>query len=177
LKGVIDAGVEAAASLSKHFLKERNRVGAILLGDVVDIVRPAYGKRQFYRIVDHLLKTRAGVQRSTLGIKMAMKRYFPTNSMVIVVTPLGEGEIINTIRELVARGHQVVVVSPSPIEVEARGMTASEEVDSALRLSRMLRDDSIRDLKRYCQVIDWDAASPLSRYLMEVRRPLIWQTV
>lgn len=175
--GVIDAGVEAAASLSKHFLKERNRVGAILLGDVVDIVRPAYGKRQFYRIVDHLLKTRAGVQRSTLGIKMAMKRYFPTNSMVIVVTPLGEGEIINTIRELVARGHQVVVVSPSPIEVEARGMTASEEVDSALRLSRMLRDDSIRDLERYCQVIDWDAASPLSRYLMEVRRSLIWQTV
>jgi uncharacterized protein (DUF58 family) len=174
--GVIDAGVEAAASLSKHFLKERNRVGAILLGDVVDIVRPAYGKKQFYRIVDHLLRTRAGVQRSTLGIKMAMKRYFPMNSMVIVVTPLGEEGIINTIRELVARGHQVVVVSPSPLDVEARGMETSEEVDSALRLARILRDDSIRDLRRYCQVIDWDAVSPLSRYLMEVAQSAIWQT-
>lgn len=167
--GAIDAGVEAAASLSKHFLKERNRVGAILLGDVVDIVRPAYGKRQFYRIVDHLLRTRAGVQRSTAGIKMAMKRYFPTNSMVIVVTPLGDEDINNTIRELVSRGHQVVVVSPSPIEVEAEGMVKREEVDLALRLARMRRGDSIRDLRRYCQVVDWDASSPLSRYLMEVR--------
>jgi len=173
---VIDAEVEAAASLSRHFLKERNRVGAILLGEVVNVVRPAYGKRQFYRIVDHLLKTRAGVQRSTLGIKMAMKRYFPMTSMVIVVTSLGDEDITNTVRELVSRGHQVVVVSPSPIAVEAKSMGARKGVESALRLAKMKRDDSIRDLRRYCRVIDWDPASPLSRYVMEVRQSPFPQT-
>lgn len=173
---VVDAGVEAASSLSKHFLKERNRVGVIILGDVVDVVKPAYGKRQFYRIVDHLLDTRAGPLRSTLGIRMAMRRYFNTNSLVILITPLGDEEIIDTIRELVTRGHQVVVLSPSPIELEAEIVGTGDEVDSALRISRLLREDSIHDLRRYCQVIDWDTKTLLSRYIMEVRRSLIRQT-
>jgi uncharacterized protein (DUF58 family) len=171
--GIIGREVEAAASLSSHYLKERNRVGMIILGDVIDVVPLGYGKRQFYRIVDHLLNVRPGENRSSLAISMAMRRYFPSNSMAIVITPLEDKQIITTIKEMAAHGTQVVTIAPSGSAMEQKAIAASADrfdpMGLAARFTTLKRSDIIQELGRYGRVIDWDPDAPLSKYLVEVR--------
>lgn len=168
-KSITDYGVEVASSLSLHFLRERNRVGMIIVGDVFDVIRPEYGRRQFYKIVDHLLNVRDGIPRSTVGIRTAVRRYLPANAMIVIVSSLQDAEIVNSAKELSSRGHQVTVLSPSWIDVEQEGMTMTSEAVMAARLARIVREDLIRDLRAYCEVIDWGPKSPLRKHLMEVR--------
>jgi uncharacterized protein (DUF58 family) len=170
---IIGREVEAAASLASHFLKERNRVGMIIVGDIIEVVPLGYGRRQFYRIVDRLLNVRPGENRSPLAINMAMRRYFPSSSMVIMVTPLDDKQIVGTIGGLAGRGVQVVTVTPSSIELEVKAIaemaTQIDPAGLAARLTALKRQDIIQELQRYGRVIDWNPDEPLSQYLMEVR--------
>ncbi len=167
--GIVDAGVGAVASLSSHFLKEKSRVGAIIMGDVTRTVKPAFGRRQFHRIVDALLEVRPGEAQSLRGIWLALERYFSRQSLVIIITPLSDRATVEFAQELVRRGQDVVVVSPSPIHMEANRLDGSVPTGLAARLAEVRRSNIVEELRRYCQVIDWDPEAPLARHLMEVR--------
>ena len=64
---LMDACVEAAASVSAHLLRQRNRVGMIILGEFIEVVKLAPGHRQFLRINDALLNAKVGEVRSLQG--------------------------------------------------------------------------------------------------------------
>ena len=42
----VEHGIRAASTIAAHILKEKNRVGLIVLRDIIDEVYPAFGKRQ-----------------------------------------------------------------------------------------------------------------------------------
>jgi uncharacterized protein (DUF58 family) len=169
---LVDLEVDAAASLASHLLKERNRVGMVLLGDTVEVVGLAYGKKQFYRITDALVALRPGGTKSTLGIKRAVDRYFPSNSLVLVISPLDDQSISTTLQELSRRGREVLVLSPSSLEEQSRLVGDDEAARLALAMSRIERQDTMAELRRHCSAIDWSTDSPLSKSLMGVGRLL-----
>jgi uncharacterized protein (DUF58 family) len=53
--GTLDLGVRAAAALAAHYLKEKDRVGLVSFGGVLNWLTASGGPTQLYRIVDSLL--------------------------------------------------------------------------------------------------------------------------
>src|SRR5207247_797471 len=56
----IEHGVRAALGIAEHVLASKNRVGLIVQREVLDWVPPAFGRKQLYRILDHLTRVRPG---------------------------------------------------------------------------------------------------------------------
>src|SRR5439155_114935 len=56
----IEHGVRAALGIAEHVLASKNRVGLIVQREVLDWVPPAFGRKQLYRILDHLTHVRPG---------------------------------------------------------------------------------------------------------------------
>lgn len=172
---VVGLEVEAAASLARHFLKERDRVGMVLLGETIDIVPLGYGKRQFYRLMDKMLGMKPGIMKSPQGINMAMDRYFHLSALVMVISPLHDQRIMSSVEQLVTKGHEVIVLS---LDAGRQRINSADgqAVELAQRVYRIKRTDQISELNRFCRVIEWDTGEPLSRYFMEGRSSAKRQT-
>ena len=166
----MDASVEAAASVSAHLLRQRNRVGMIILGEFIEVVKLAPGHRQLLRINDALLNAKVGELRSLQGLNMMLEHYFPRTSMLLMVSPLEDPRMLDAAEMLiVGRTGDRGTYSPSPIAVEASALMGSPYIDLALRVKRAQRHDILARFGRYCRVIDWEIGTPLSPHLLEVR--------
>jgi uncharacterized protein (DUF58 family) len=157
---LIDREVEAASSLAAFYLREKDRVGLISLGELVDVLPAGSGRRHFHLLTDRLLNLHAGGERPSTGIKLALKRFFSRGALVIVLTPLDDQEQMTALKDLARSGHQVLVLSPGP---------DGTENDIYARLARLQREDDILDLRRYCTVVDWTAGTELARHLLRGR--------
>ncbi|MCU0860930.1 MAG: DUF58 domain-containing protein [Methanomassiliicoccales archaeon] len=166
---VVDRQVDAAASIASYYLKERDRVGLLVLGETMEVVPLGFGRRQFYRVVDRLLATRPGELRSTQSINVALGRYFPSSSMVVAISPLEDKRIIGSLMELGGRGHEVFVLSMDTFPLEAPERQGTIGGELARRMQKVRREDLVSELGRYCRVVDWDPEVPLYKYLREGR--------
>lgn len=166
----MDLGMEAAVSVSSAVLKSRHRVGLLIVGEYIDTVMPAYGRRQFYRIVDHLLSMTPGEERSIWNTVLALEGRFPFESTLVIISPLTGRGMVESVKMLSGRGHGIAIVSPSPLEIERGSLSHSKEMDMAYRILRSGRDNMVSELRRYCRVYDWNTDDPLEKHLVEVRR-------
>jgi uncharacterized protein (DUF58 family) len=166
---LMDGCVEVAASVSIHLLKQRNRVGMIVLGEVIDVVKLAPGHRQFLRINDALLTAKVGENRSLQGLKLMLERYFPPTAMLLIVSPLEGARVLDAVETLLVKQHEMIIISPSPVALQAATAPKSSHFDLALRVKQAQRHDIMARLGRYCRVIDWEIGTPLSPHLLEVR--------
>jgi uncharacterized protein (DUF58 family) len=162
-----DLEVDAAASLMSYFLRRRDRVGILILGDAMDVVPLGYGKRHFYRAMDRLLSVRPGNLRQANFLGAVMERYFPTSSLVIAITPLEDKRFVSSLVNLGSKGHDVFVLSLDTFLLERTEDRAVQEV--AELMHRLRRQDILAGLGRYCRKVDWDPRVPLFKYLMEGR--------
>ena len=154
--------VRAAATLVTYLSRTKNRVGLVLLGETVDWVYPAYGKRALLLILEKLLRTRSK-KMSRVPFEYAkfiVSRFFPPNSFVIVISPLLSWDVDEAIVELLAKKYDVLIISPSII--------GSSE-DLATKILRTEREVRLRRLRIYARVVDWDIKYPLTKTLMVVK--------
>lgn len=166
----MDRAMEAVVSISSNVLRNRHRVGIVIVGQYIDTVMPAYGRRQFYRIVDHVLSVESGEVRSLWTTLTSLEGRFPFESTLIIVSPLTGRGVIEGVKKLVAKGHSVAIVSPSPIEMERNNLQPSTSLDLAYRIWSVRRSNLVSELRKYCKVYDWNTNEPLEKHLMEVRR-------
>ena len=166
----VEHGVRAASTISKHILADKNRVGLIVLRDIIDEVYPAFGKRQFYRLSEHLLDVKPMGLLPFENVGWMVTSYFPLESQIIVISTLTDREIITTIGNLCARGYDVVVISPSPMGLELPMIDESPNRALARRVSELERELLITELNRYARIIDWDTREPLAKSLKGVER-------
>lgn len=166
---MVDLEVDAAASLVTYFLRQRDRVGVLVLGDTMEIVPLGYGKRHFYRAMDRLLAVEPGNLRQANFLGSVMERYFPTSSLIIAITPMEDRRLISSLIDIGGKGHDVFVLSMDtfPLEQVEAGDRAVQEMTELLH--RMRRKDTLAELGRYCRAVDWDPRLPLFKYLMEGR--------
>jgi uncharacterized protein (DUF58 family) len=164
----VEHGVRAASTIASQILKDKNRVGLIVLRDIIDEVYPAFGKRQFYRLSEHLLDVKPLGLLPFENVGWMVTSYFPLESQIIVISALTDSDIVATIGDLCARGYDVVVLSPSPVKLESRLVKDSGSKARAARILEMERQSLIGELSRYARIVDWDADEPLATALRGV---------
>ena len=166
----VEHGVRAASTISQQILADKNRVGLIVLRDIIDEVYPAFGKRQFYKLSEHLLNVKPMGLLPFENVGWMVTSYFPLESQIIVISTLTDREIIQTIGDLCARGYDVVVLSPSPIPLECPMVEDSPSKELARRILLVERNILITELNRYARIIDWETSDPLAKALKGVER-------
>lgn len=169
------AGVRATLSISSHMLRQRNRVGLVLLGDYLTWLYPEFGRRQLYKIIEALSTLKKGGKWGFDTLYWIITRFFPANSYIIVVSTLQSREIPETIMALRARGYDVLIISPSPVAIEKSLSKDDFEHRLAFRIMDMKRENVMDALREKAAVIDWDTSVPLAEELKAVRRFDRWR--
>lgn len=113
-EGTLDYAVRAAASLADYYLGRRDRVGVVGFGGVLQWLMPAMGLRQIYRIVDSLIDSEVFVSHVWRGVETIPPRTLPPSSLVVALTPLIDGRVVDSLVDLRARGFDLIIVEVQP---------------------------------------------------------------
>ncbi|HEX8992633.1 MAG TPA: DUF58 domain-containing protein [Anaerolineales bacterium] len=166
---LFEYSVSAAGALADAFLAQGNRVGLLIYSHYLQWTLPGYGKLQRERILHALSGAAPGASQIFDGLQYLPTRVFPTQSQIILVSPLLEDDY-STLIQLRARGYQVLVVVPDPVSFEqaalaVRGPTYPQaDVELAVRIIRLERDLLLSRLQRAgLQVVQWNVAQPFDQ--------------
>ena len=164
---LFEHSVSAAAALADALLSQGNRVGLLNYGRLLHWTFPGYGKIQRERILQALAQARIGSNTVFSELEYIPARLFPPHSQIILVSPL-DADDVNVLVHLRARGYQLMVVSPNPVEYELSYLPQSESVHLAARILRMERILLLQKLQRAgIQVLDWDVTQPFDQVVKQ----------
>jgi uncharacterized protein (DUF58 family) len=167
--------VRAAATVAYRLLRDRNRVGMIVIGDRLDKVSPAFGRRQFNRILTVLSETRAGNTWEIGNLAGYLSIFFSRMTQIIVITPLLDEKSFRAIADISAKGYEVLVISPSLIANEASNAPDTRIYRIAGDIVRLERQAKIDLLRKHAVVVDWRVNEPLCEALQEAT--FLWTKV
>lgn len=162
--GTLDQAVRAAASLSERYLLDKDRVGLVNFGGVLNWLRPGTGLVQRYRIVEALLNTEITLSYAWKEIDVLPRGTLPPKALVLALTPLLDDRAVSALLDLRARGFDLVIVEVSPLPFVEPASEASGEL--AFRLWKLRRDGRRSEYERAgAPVVEWDDATPLTAIL------------
>ncbi len=162
---LFEHGVGAAAALAQNFLDDGNRVSLLIYGSGVMRVFPGYGRVQRDRILNALAKAQPGVNFALESLTQLPTRFFPTQSQLVLVSPLLP-EDISVVIGMRARGYALIVVSPDPISFEAAH--AGNSHSPAHRIAAAERTLMLSQTRQAgAQVVDWHVDQPLEAVIRE----------
>jgi uncharacterized protein (DUF58 family) len=166
--GTLDLGVRAAASFATHFLKEKDRVGLVSFGGVLNWLTATSGTTQLYRIVDSLLDAEIMLSYAWKDLDVIPTRTLPPRALVIALSPLLDERTVGALLDLRARGFDLAVIELSPLPFVGEGTSETERLAYRLWL---LRRDALRT--RYASlgvpIVEWREGVPLDAMVEEVR--------
>ena len=166
-RSLFESAVQATGALANAFIDDANRVGLLIYGFGMERVFPGYGRVQKERILQVLGAARTGHNFALESLRYLPTRFFPTGSQIVMVSPLMASDLPAFTR-LRASGYEVLVVSPDPVDFEARGMGQYGKLP--WQLAKLERAVLLHKLTRLgVQVLDWDVAEPFE--------PLVRQTL
>jgi uncharacterized protein (DUF58 family) len=168
-EGTLDLAVSAAASLATHYLREKDRVGLVAFGGVINWLHVSSGVVQVYRILDSLLDAEIFLTYAWKDIDLLPVRALPPEALVIALSPLLDERAVRTLLDLRARGFDLTVVEISPVPFAPAGR---DELDKLARRLWLLRREALRSryLRLGVPVVEWDGDVSLQSALEEVRR-------
>src|SRR3989449_2152185 len=108
----VEHAVRAALGIADRVLATKNRVGLIVYRQVIDWVPLAFGRKQLYRILDHLVHAKPGGEWRVSHVGLVLSRFFPRDCLIVLITPLQDRDALTAVIELAARGDDVAVGSP-----------------------------------------------------------------
>ena len=113
-RSTLDPALRAAASLAARYLRQKDRVGFVTFGGMLNWLLPATGTAQLYRIVDAMLDTQIILNYAWKEIDVIPKRTLPPQALVLALTPLLDDRSSNALLDLRGRGFDLVVIEISP---------------------------------------------------------------
>ncbi len=166
--GTLDLGVRAAAAFATHYLKDKDRVGLVAFGGVLNWLTATTGTMQLYRIVDSLLDAEIMLSYAWKDLDVIPTRTLPPRALVIALSPLLDERAVRSLLDLRARGFDLAVIEVSPFPFVPEGTSETERL--AYRLWR-LRREALRS--RYASlgvpIVEWREGVPLDAMVEEVR--------
>jgi uncharacterized protein (DUF58 family) len=166
-RSTLDPALRAAASLAARYLRQRDRVGFVSFGGMLNWLLPATGARQLYRIVDAMLDTQIILSYAWQDLAVVPRRTLPPEALVVALTPLLDDRAATALLDLRARGFDLVVIEISPLALVVRKQ--GEIGDIAHRLWRLRRDAVRGRFERAgVPVAVWDENSSLTVAMEEV---------
>lgn len=164
----LDRSVRAAAALADRYLQDKNRVGVISFGAVLNWLRPATGVRQVYRIVDSLLDTEITLNYAWKDIDVIPRGTLPPKALVVALTPLLDERACGALLDLRRRGFDLAVVEISPLPFTSPGTDEHEQL--AYRIWQLKREALRGEYERHgIPVAVWDDDRPLVAAIEGVR--------
>jgi len=166
--GTLDLAVRAAASLTRAYLDQRDRVGIVGFGAVLRWLTPSMGRRQLYQIVDALLETEVALSYAWKDVDVLPPRSLPPQALVIALSPLLDDRSVRALFDLRTRGFDLVIVDVSPLPFTA---AEGSELDTlAFRLWRLWREALRYRYERLgVPVVEWGEERSLLEAVEEVR--------
>jgi uncharacterized protein (DUF58 family) len=166
--GTLDLAVEAAGSLAGHYIREKDRVGLVAFGGVLNWLTVSSGVVQLYRVLDSLLDAEIFLSYAWKNIDILPVRTLPPHALVLALTPLLDERSMRALVDLRARGFDLAVIDISPVPFVQPGSGPLD--DLAYRLW-LLRRDALRSsyLRLGVPVVEWREETPLQAALEEVR--------
>jgi uncharacterized protein (DUF58 family) len=160
---IFEYSVLAAASLADAFISEGDRVGLLVYSQYLQWTWPGYGKIQRERILHALSHAAPGASQVFNGLQYLPARMFPTESQIVLISPLVEDDY-STLLQMRARRYQVMVVSPDPVAFEEHFLPQRPEVQLAARVIRMERELMLNRIRRAgVQVVEWNVSLPFDQ--------------
>lgn len=155
---LFEYSIKATGAISEAFLNDGNRVGLLIYGFGMERIFPGYGKVQLKRIRQALGQARTGHNFALESLRYLPTRFFPAGSQVVMVTPLQTSDLQAFMR-LRASGYEVMVISPDPVNYEARHLGIYGEL--AWQLAKIERALLLHKLQRMgVRIVDWDVSQP-----------------
>jgi uncharacterized protein (DUF58 family) len=166
--GTLDVGVRAAASLAALYLREKDRVGLVSFGGVLNWLTATSGVTQLYRVVDSLLDAEILLSYAWKDLDVLPPRTLPPRALVIGLSPLLDERAVRALFDLRARGFDLAVVELSPLSFVSPGKGDVDQL--AFRLWR-LRRDALRSRFAALGVptVEWREGVPMEAVVEEVR--------
>ena len=166
-RGTLDLAVHAAGSLAAHYLAEKDRVGLVNFGGVLNWLTASSGTLQLYRVLDSLLDTEILLTYAWKDIDVLPVRTLPPDALVLALSPLLDERSVGALFDLRVRGFDLVVVEVSPVPFSPPGR--QELGDVAYKLWQ-LRREALRSRYRRLgvPVVEWREGTPLQAALEEV---------
>src|SRR5438046_7035163 len=111
-----ERGIQAASSMTRHLLRQGNRVGLVLQGGERGSIPAGFGKRHERRILYLLAAAKPGraAVSTSYVMNLLARRMLPSRSQIVIISPLLDPEIKEGVRQLTLAGFSMLVVSPSP---------------------------------------------------------------
>jgi uncharacterized protein (DUF58 family) len=166
--GTLDIGVRAAAALAALYLREKDRVGVVSFGGVLNWLTVTSGTTQLYRIVDSLLDAEIVLSYAWKDLDVIPPRTLPPRALVIALSPLLDQRAVGALIDLRARGFDLAVVELSPFPFVPERETETKRL--AYRLWR-LRRAALRS--KYAAlgvpIVEWHEGVPMEAVVEEVR--------
>jgi len=167
LKNPLEMGTVAAASVSNYFLKRRDSVSLVTYGSRMDYLPPETGDKQYFKILSGLASVQSKGSMPLQAVTNALSPRISRGSPVFIISSLeGDGTTLPAIRSLSGKGHQVIVLSPSSIDLERLVSRIPRMSYEVLKLERQNRLTAIAGYG--AKVIDWTPDVELSQALLQI---------
>jgi uncharacterized protein (DUF58 family) len=167
-RGTLDLAVGAAGSLAERYLRNKDRVGLVGFGGVLNWLLPATGAVQLYRIVDALLDTEIVLNYAWKDLDIIPARTLPPKALVVALTPLIDKRSVAALLDLRRRGFDLAIVEIDPAPYVEAGKDELERL--AFRLWRLRREALRSEYERVgVPVVPWRSGESLQVALEEVR--------
>src|SRR6185503_4210072 len=134
--GTLDLAVEAAGSLAAHYIEEKDRVGLVAFGGVLNWLTVSTGLVQLYRILDSLLDAEIFLSYAWKDIDLLPVRSLPPKALVIALSPLLDERAVRVLLDLRARGFDLAVIEISPVPFAPPGSDVLDQLAHRLWLLR-----------------------------------------
>ncbi len=168
LKNPLEMGTVAASSISNHFLKRKDSVALVTYGSKMDYLPPDTGDKQHYKILSRLASVAAAGVMPLQAVTNALAPRISRGSPVFIISSLeGDGTTLPAIRNLSGKGHEVIVLSPSSIDLERLVSRIPRMSYEVLKLERQNRLTAVSGFG--AMVIDWMPEVELSQALLQSR--------
>jgi uncharacterized protein (DUF58 family) len=167
-ESTLDRTVRAAAALVDLYLRNKDRVGLVNFGGVLNWLLPATGMTQLYRIVDSLLDTEIVLNYAWKDLEIIPRRTLPPKALVVALSPLLDERAAHALLDLRGRGFDLALIEVSPVPFAP--VPGGPHGEVAYRIWRLKREALRGRYERSgVPVAVWDDDVPLAVALEEVR--------
>jgi uncharacterized protein (DUF58 family) len=136
-RSTLDPALRAAGTLAARYLRQKDRVGFVTFGGILNWLLPTTGAVQLYRIVDAMLDTQIVLSYAWRDVLTVPRRTLPPQALVLALTPLLDDRSETALLDLRGRGFDLVVIEISPLPLLPLPQSEIGEIaDSLLRLRR-----------------------------------------
>ncbi|HIK78876.1 MAG: hypothetical protein CXT69_05060 [Methanobacteriota archaeon] len=168
LKNPLEMGTVAAASLASFFIQRRDSVSLTIFDDKVSYLQPDTGDKQYFKILSSLAGVEPKGNMPLQAVTNSLAPRFSRGSPIFIISSAeGDGTVPHAVRDLVGRGHEVNILSPSSIDFERLVSRIPRMSYEVLKLERNNRLTGLAGSG--AQVIDWMPDMELSQALLMVR--------